>query len=229
MNPKFFGDTLDLFKYDLIFSIMNELKNELSVFTFIPMLTKNHPPKKKDVAGMNNTTLWNHFNKLFGDGAAGDYFKEIQKYFESEGIRTKIYSDIKFSQSQRENYFKRILLGLPRNPLIFFDPDTGLKETDATEKHLKYSELREIYKEIDDNSILMIYQHFYRDRTKYQNLPEKIASRVEQDIDPNDPRPLHIDNNTIMFLFLTRNPVLREKLKGILNQYTKTYVTTFTG
>lgn len=37
MNPQFFGDPHDLFKYDLIFTIMERMKNDLSSFMFIHM------------------------------------------------------------------------------------------------------------------------------------------------------------------------------------------------
>ena len=39
MKNQYFGDTRDLFKYDLILEIL--LKSNLRHFTFIPMLTKN--------------------------------------------------------------------------------------------------------------------------------------------------------------------------------------------
>ena len=70
MNPQFFGDSHDLFKYDLIFTIMERMKNDLTSFTFIPMLTKNRPPTNKDIAGTGNLQLREVFNARFGDGAA---------------------------------------------------------------------------------------------------------------------------------------------------------------
>ncbi len=83
MNPQFFGDRHDLFKYDLVFTIMDRMKNDLSSFTFIPMLTKNHFPKNLDIAGTDNQELWEIFNTLFGDGATHGYFEGIQHYFVS--------------------------------------------------------------------------------------------------------------------------------------------------
>ncbi|MCK9591584.1 MAG: hypothetical protein M0Q91_06220 [Methanoregula sp.] len=78
MNPQFFGDNHDLFKYDLIFTIMDRMKEDLSSFTLFPMLTKNRPPKNKDNAGTGNPELWGIFNTLFGNGAAQGYFERIQ-------------------------------------------------------------------------------------------------------------------------------------------------------
>ena len=157
MNPQFFGDYHDPFKYDLIFTIMDRMKNDLSSFTFIPMLTKNHPPKNKDITGIANPQLWGIFNTLFGDGATKGYFEGIRHYFISGGFPVKIFDKSFFSHSHREEYFDFIKERLPKNSLIFLDPDTGLKEDNATEKHLRYSELRNLFFEMDDNSIMLVY------------------------------------------------------------------------
>ena len=140
MNPQFFGDSHDLFKYDLIASIMQDLKEDLTSFTFVPMLTKNRKPKKKDIAGMDNDELWNFFNKFQGDDVADYYFKTIRKYFNSIGIKTKIFhkSTLLFSKNNRVKYFDIVKADYPKNSLIFFDPDTGLQDHNITEKHLSY-------------------------------------------------------------------------------------------
>jgi hypothetical protein len=224
MNPQFFGDSHDLFKYDLIFTIMDRMKNDLSSFMFIPMLTKNRLPHSKDIAGTDNPELWALFNTLFGDGAVQGYFEGIRKYFISGSFMTNVFNECVFSHSLRKEYFDFVRVQLPMNSLIFLDPDTGLKEEGATEKHLRYSELRNLFTELDDNSILMIYQHHNRYRTKDQNFPESIADKVHQEIGV---RPVYIDDNSIMFLFLTKNTHIKEKLEGILEDYKKKYTKSF--
>ena len=216
MNPQFFGDRHDLFKFDLIFTIMDRMKNDLSSFMFIPMLTKNRLQKNKDIAGADNLQLWQVFNTLFGDGAVPGYFEGIRQYFISGSFRTKIVNDHVFSHSNRKEYFDFVRAQLPTNSLIFLDPDTGLREEGATEKHLRYSELWSLLAKLDNNSILMVYQHHYRYRTKNQNFPEAIADKIEQEIGK---RPVYIDNNSIMFLFLTKSDRLKEKLEGIIEEY----------
>lgn len=224
MNPQYFGDAHDLFKYDLICTIMDQLRTELTSFIFIPMLTKNHPPTKKGVAGRENENLWKHFNKLFGDEIATNYFKEIKQFFESEGITTNIFSDSRFTHINREEYFKSVFSHVPEKTLVFLDPDTGLKEEKATEKHLKYSELRHFITVLDNSSLLMVYQHFFRDRKKYSNFPEEIASQVDDKIGQ---RPLWLSDNSIMFIFLTKNKELRKKLENILTMYKERYPVSF--
>ena len=223
MNPQFFGDRHDLFKYDLIFTNMDRMRYDLSSFTFIPMLTKNRLPKTNDIAGADNHQLREVFNTLFGDGAALGYFEGIRHYFISGGFRIKIF-DEPFSHSHRKEYFDNVRVQFPTNSLIFLDPDTGLKEDGTQEKHLRYTELTDLYKELDPSSILMVYQHHNRYRTKDQNFSESIADNVEQNIGE---RPVYIDNNSIMFLFLAKNTQLQEKLEGILNDYKKKYPGSF--
>jgi hypothetical protein len=99
-----------------------------------------------------------------------------------------------------------------------------LKEDGATEKHLRYSELRDFFTDLDENSILMVYQHHYRYKKQILNFPEFIADQVQEKIGI---RPACIDNNSIMFLFLTKNTHLEEKLKGILEDYRKKYPGSF--
>jgi hypothetical protein len=222
MNPQFFGDSHDFFKYDLIFTIMDRMRKDLSSFTFIPMLTRNRPPKNN--AGTDNQALWKVFNKLFSDGAMQEYFEGIRQYFISGGFRTKIFEERVFSHPDRKEYFKFVRAQLPMNSLIFLDPDTGLKEEGATEKHLRYSELRELFTDLDNNSILMIYQHHNRYRTKNQNFSEAVSKKVFEEIGV---QPNCIDDNSIMFLFLTKNIPLKEKLEGVLEDYRKKYPGSF--
>ena len=224
MNPQFFGDRHDLFKYDLITCIMKELRNDLSSFTFVPMLTKNRRPTKKSIAGNDNPELWNCFNEFCGDGAAEDYFKALHDYFAFKGIKLKIFDNRVFSQKNRREYFDSVRADLPKNSLIFFDPDTGLKDKNISEKHLAYSELRDFFSILDERSILMIYQHFYRFRNKHKNFPLAI---VEQMREKTGMKPEYIDDNSIMFLFLVKNPGLQEKLHRALDLYKEKYKESF--
>jgi len=218
MNPQYFGDVHDLFKYDLIFTIMSQVKPQLKSFMFIPMLTDYRPSKKDAIAGMKNKKLGKCFNKFYGNKGAAKYFKEIKQYFESEDIKTNIFPDVVFSQKSRSEYFEKIFSHIPKKSLIFLDPDTGLQADEKAEKqHLKFSELQEMFKRIDNDSILMIYQHFYRDRKTIPNFPAHMESLVEKHIKE---RPLHISDNSIMFLFLTKkNEDLRNNLGMVLNKY----------
>jgi hypothetical protein len=189
------------------------------------MLTDYRPSKKDGIAGMKNKKLGKCFNKFSGGKGTAKYFKEIKQYFESEDIKTNIFPDLVFSQKNRSEYFEKIFSSIPKKSLIFLDPDTGLHADEKAEKqHLKFSELQELFKIIDNDSILMMYQHFYRDRKTIPNFPAYMESLVEKHIKE---RPLFISDNSIMFLFLTKNESLRKNLEMVLNQYKEQYPKSF--
>jgi hypothetical protein len=141
-----------------------------------------------------------------------------------EGIGPTTIIGSQFSHQDRKEYFDSVRAMLPENSLIFFDPDTGLKGRGATEKHLTYSELKDFLTIMDGKSILMVYQHFYRDRTKHRDFPAAVASRVT---DETGETPVYINDNTIVFLFLVRSPGLKEKLQRALDRYRKKYKGSF--
>ncbi|OPY36404.1 MAG: hypothetical protein A4E35_01943 [Methanoregula sp. PtaU1.Bin051] len=70
MNPHFFTDSHDLFEQDPIAWAMKNLSGDLSSFTFVPMMTANRRPHRRDGAGMASVKLRERFNGLPGDGAA---------------------------------------------------------------------------------------------------------------------------------------------------------------
>jgi hypothetical protein len=83
-----------------------------------------------------------------------------------------------------------VLLSSPVNPsscsipicqnVIFLI--TFLKGNGATEKRLRFSELRDLFTKLDYNSILMVYQYHERYRTENQDFPEAVADKIEQEI-----------------------------------------------
>ena len=225
MNQQFFGDNRDLFTYDLIFAIMSRAKPRLKSFMLVPMLTGYRPSEKDSVAGMKNKKLMRSFNKFTGGKGALKYYREIQGYFESGDINVTIFPDFEFSHKNRARYFKKMSAHMPKRSLIFLDPDTGIQADGKAEKqHLKFSELQEIYNQVDDSSVLMVYQHFYRDRKNPTDFPAHMAALVEKQ---TKEKPLVISDNSIMFLFLTKDEKLKKNLGTVLNDYKKQYPKSF--
>jgi hypothetical protein len=225
MNQQFFGDNRDLFKYDLIFAIMSRAKPRLKSFMLVPMLTGYRPYEKDAVAGMKNKKLRRCFHKFTGGKGALKYYREIQGYFESGDINITIFPDFEFSQKNRARYFKKMSAHMPKRSLIFLDPDTGIQTDEKAEKqHLKFSELQEIYNQVDDGSVLMVYQHFYRDMKNPTDFPGHMADLVKE---KTQEKPLIISDNSIMFLFLTKDEKLKKNLGKVLNDYKTQYPKSF--
>jgi hypothetical protein len=124
-----------------------------------------------------------------------------------------------FSQQTRSAYFSSVVEDFPTGCLLFVDPDTGIKERNFNAKHLTFTELKELWDNLDTESILMIYQHFQKFRTTGRSDPNSKAADVTRLIGAS---PLIIADNTVMFIFLTKNRELRTELKDILKNYQKT-------
>lgn len=231
MNRKFFGDTRDLFKLDLVCNIMKNLP-ELDSFTFVPMLTEDDETKgrkknaKKDLAqavkngkgGSKNTELILHMARLQEIDNDLEYFRGIRSLFKKENIMIDIFDRHKFSHAQREHYFASLFEKFPTKSLIFLDPDIGLEERKPSKKHLLFYEVKKIHDRMDNHSIMMIYQHIPRvKRSVY------IRQRCEQISNLTVTSPLSITDNEIVFFLLCKNPELKTNLELVLGDYMSRY------
>ena len=123
-----------------------------------------------------------------------------------------------FSQQTRSAYFTSVLEDFPTGCLLFVDPDTGIKEHNFNAKHLTFAELKALWDNLDTESILMVYQHFQKFRTIGRSDPDSKAEDVTL---LTGSSPLIIADNTVMFIFMTKNTGLRTQLKDILKNYQK--------
>jgi hypothetical protein len=224
MNPKFIGDTKDLFKYDLISSIIKGFKGSIDRIVIVPMLTK-YDPNFKGNPGCRNTNLIACFRRLRRTEEVDHYYDELKSYIKElkadikkEKVRVRIEKDEIFSQENRDKYFRGIYDNFPTAALVFVDPDTGIKEKNFTQKHLSFSELKKMYELLDNESILMIYQHYMRRRLPGSNEPKK---KFQEILQLTGASPIVIADNTVMFLFLTKNPDLHDRLTEILRNYAR--------
>ncbi|MGA2913518.1 MAG: hypothetical protein ABSE07_08380 [Methanoregula sp.] len=224
MNPKFIGDTKDLFKYDLITSIVKGFKGGIDRIVIVPMLTK-YDPKFKGNPGCRNTNLIACFRRLRRTEDIDHYYDELKSYIKElkgdikkEKVRVRVEKKEIFSQQNRGEYFLGIYENFPTSSLIFIDPDTGIKEKAFTEKHLSFAELKKLYELLDSESILMIYQHYQRRRL---NSPDEPKRKFQDILTLTGTAPLVIADNTVMFMFLTKNMALYDTLTEILRNYAR--------
>lgn len=225
MNAKFFGDSKDLFKYDLITDILKNFHGKIDRLVIVPMLTAYYP-RFRGNTGCRNKNLIECFRRFRTKEDVDNYYATLKQYFkdlkESIGIkkvRVRIEKDEIFSQQTRSVYFSGILEHFPKAAcLLFIDPDIGVKENNYTAKHLSFAELKGFWDRLDNESILMIYQHFQRNRVLGGSDPGSKAAAITRFIGIT---PLIIADATVMFIFLIKNPELRSELKEILTHYQK--------
>lgn len=231
MNRTFFGDTRDLFKYDLVRHVMKALPIFTS-FTFIPMLSDEPEPagkvmsaaknlekaKKTGKAGSQNTDLVCHMKRLQEIDDDLEYFRIIRDYFFKEHILVDILHTNPFTHKNREAYFKNILGALPKKTLLFLDPDVGLEESKPSKKHLLFKEVEKIAGRMDAQSVMMIYQHFPREN--HEGFVRRRCSELHR---VTGCCPISITDNEIIFFFIVKNERTRESLEEVLTRYADTY------
>ncbi len=231
MNRKYFGDTRDLFKFDLVRHLVKSLP-ELGGFAFVPMLTENSTGKTKKSriktdldravkagkAGSQNQKLREQLVRLQEISVDREYLSGVSDYFSGEKILIDICGDELFTHAGRDSYLGSVFTSFPKNALIFFDPDTGLADAKADNRHLLMQEIRQIHNRMDKNSILMLYQHF--PRVSHNGFVKKRCRDLEK---LTGSCPLTITDNEVIFFLMAKNPKLAARLKDTLECYADTY------
>jgi hypothetical protein len=224
MNAKLFGCPKDLFKYDLITDILKNFHGKIGRLVIVPMLTSYYP-RFRGNPGCRNKNLIECFRRFRTKEDVDNYYMTLREYFkdlkESIGtkkVKVRIEKDEMFSPKTRSAYFSTIFSHFPQTCLLFIDPDTGIKERDYNEKHLSFTELKAFWDQLDNDSVLMVGQHFQKNRLFGRSDPDSKAADV---IRLTSSSPLIIADNTVMFIFLTKNAQLRSELKEILKNYEK--------
>jgi hypothetical protein len=224
MKNQYFGDNRDLFKYDLILQVIQG--GLINHFTYIPMLTGNdgtaqggETNRDKAQAGTENKELMSFLDECVnGDRRNIDQLKSL---FAKHAIETTIYrgKDEYFSHERREEYFREIDGNLLSKSLIFVDPDKGLQVEKTRDKHIKYSEVENLYRRMDKDSILMVYQHFPRvNHMEYLNKRmEELKENIMGDF------PVCIDDNINILFFLTKDEALEHSLLHVIGHYKEHY------
>ena len=228
MKNQFFGDNRDLFKYDLILSVVKGI-DQVKQFTFIPMLTEdsgdhgNQIDRKRAKAGFNNGEL-----QIFLDNCISSNVRNIVKineYFVKKGLKTiSNKEDDNFTHINRNHYFSQLRIEYLENALVFVDPDNGLEIKKSGSKHILYSEIRELYENMNENSVLMIFQFFPREKRK-----QYIDRRIEELKNITKDIAIYISDNVIIFFFLTKNDIIKNQLKEIIKSYVYEYPSLYYG
>lgn len=225
MKNQYFGDNKDLFTYDLAYWIQQA--GLVNHFTFIPMLTMpdgssdgSKTDRTKAGVGTQHQKLVDFLDECVRENRRD--IRQLERFFSEHEQRMTIYSgkDRYFSHRKRQEYFNGIRIELLLDSLILVSPDNGLEVNRSRERHLLFSEVKDLYQRMAPSSILMIFQHFPRqDHHEYlhrraEELAEKVCGEV----------PLSIDDNEAIFFFLTKDEEFEDDLAHLLEHYAKEYV-----
>jgi hypothetical protein len=230
MKNQYFGDISDLFKWDLVLEILTKIRG-LNHFTYIPMLTPDDDSKdgmrldySKKCAGAKREELVKFLQDCVKRGKRD--IKELKRFFkESEltkGLSIDIYKESEyFSHEKREEYFANINKNLLSNSLIEVDQDIGIEVKSMKgreEKYIKYEEINILFNQMDENSVLMIWQ--FIPRVKREPYFLKLSEKLET---ITGTRPLYISDNRVVFFILVKNERLRNLVHSVICEYAKIY------
>ena len=222
---KYFGDSRDYFKYDLITFLLKNGGAEN--YVFIPMLTNhrignegNKSPKpvegksKKLLSYIGNCSSkdLNHWETWLGSYAKT--YKTVQPVNETF-----------FEDAERSEYWKlfsNFLTG--KNSLIFVDPDTGLEtgkpsylKKTGREKYILNGETAFLYQMFDVSSILMIYQHLPNNKHIHKEAVEKKIAQASSSTGSNFICSYREDD--LAFIFIVKNIRIFDSLLKLIKEY----------
>ncbi len=232
MKNQYFGDSRDLFKYDLVISLMLDY-NLSKNFIFVPMLTRD--------TGNSHGSITNY--KIGKPGTKrpdlvaflSDCLKrkkrdvnEIIGFFETnlaaEGLSINLYKrGDYFRDSFREDYFNALPLESAKRTIVMLDPDTGLEtETYVRDKdaYLRYDEVKSIYDRLDNNSVLLLFQ--FIPRVKRLPYIRSLCNRLTHETGTKLPVN-YVSDNSVVFFALSKNIRNEKVLRKSLVDYGKRY------
>jgi hypothetical protein len=231
VKNQFFGDTRDLFKYDLVLELL--LKNDfLERFSFIPMLTEdtqNLQGRKVNYdqarAGTQRKALVKFLAACIVKNKRN--IVELKGFFNSLKLPRKIDFTIYrknecFSHKTRAIYFNQIGGQLLSRSVVLVDPDVGLEVKSMRGKeqnYITYAEVELLFNRMDRNSVLVIFQFIPRvERRKYFI---QISRKLKRTL--NCSSVLYVSDNQIVFFILTKDLEVQNHATDTINGYQQTY------
>lgn len=230
MKNQYFGDTRDLFKYDLVLDLL--LKSDLKHFVLIPMLTENecntHGGRinyRKAKAGIRRVILKDFLERCLANDRRN--IEELENFFRNDKLPKKIELTIYkrnsfFSNGIRKKYFSAIKRNLLVRSIILVDPDIGLEIRSMKgreEKYIKYEEVKLLYYLMDKYSALLIFQFIPRvKRDRYfSEICDKLKKKVTREV------VYFISDNQVAFFILIKGRKPQKSIEAIICTYANLY------
>lgn len=170
MKNQYFGDSRDLFKYDLLLDLVEAHGHRR--LTLIPMLT---PPDGSREGGLIRAKQGNRHRVIYeflreSVNRGRRDIQQLRELMPQLGVTYLPYRDDRwFDPGDRSAYFEEVPADQLENSVIFLDPDTGLESGTESymrnrglHKYLKYVDLAAIWSRASAHSAVVVYQHLQR-------------------------------------------------------------------
>ena len=225
---KYFGDSRDYFKYDLISSVLHGVG--IHNYVFVPMLTDHRDDNEgnklpKHIEGKSpllysfikdcHSKDLNHWEKWFCE--IGINYKTVQPV-----------NDVFIRDENRSNYWMAFSKHLQsEDALVFIDPDTGLESGSPSylrkagrEKYILNNEIAHLYTLLDARSVLMIYQHLPMNKHIHEAAVKMKVEQLQSKSGGN--LACAYRENDLAFIFVAKDLNLYRRLYGCLVAYHST-------
>ncbi len=222
---KYFGDSRDYFKYDLITYLLQQ--GLVTTYVFVPMLTNHRIDGEgnklpKHVEGKSHDLL------SFIDSCKSKDLTHWENWLAPQITEYKTIQPVNatfFDDVTRRKYwqlFEKLLK--EESALIFIDPDTGLETGKPSylmkmgrEKYLLNDELGSVFESVDESSVLMIYQHLPNNKHIHkESVSKKVAQAVSSTRCQN---VMAYREDDLAFIFIVKSDVIYASLRLLLEKY----------
>lgn len=225
VQHKYFGDSRDYFKYDLIKTVLEN--TALRHYVFIPMLTEHRDDAEGKVSpkdrGDKSPDLL-HFIRSC-DGKSLKHWRSWVARFAESYSTVEPVDETYFSDEGRETYWKRYDNSLSTaDALVFVDPDTGLETGGPSylrkmgrEKYILNPELRTLIEGLDQSSVLMLYQHLPPNKHLHRQSVDKKLAQVCS-VSPLAKVCAYREDD-LAFLFVSKSESRHQEIRNVLVDY----------
>jgi hypothetical protein len=222
---KYFGDSRDYFKYDLITSVLEDMKVEN--YAFVPMLTNhrvdNEGNKLPKIIGGKSADLLSFIGSC-GSKSLCHWEKWLCKFVRNYKTLEPV-NEVYFVDDTRDEYWDSFAAHLKeKNALIFLDPDTGLESGTKSylrkmgrEKYILNYEIELLYGHLDPSSILMIYQHLPNNKHIHEDAVSKKLIQLKASND--DALVCGYREDDLVFLFMAKDSAVFNRLCISITEY----------
>ena len=220
MKDQYFGDKRDFFKYHLALTLVERLN--LEAFTLVTMLTSPEGGNDGNQMDERLHRLRPDLHDFLTDCVADESKRRVaslRAYMEARhpDVRYVGYEDSQPMTSRtREGYFSRIQPFALHRAVILIDPDNGFEVQRSGEQHLLYSDFAQVFEAMDDESVLVAYQHRGRFETMRATFMKKAGGIVAA---IPSARPFCISDNEIGFIIVTKSDELRGRVQSALGGF----------
>lgn len=222
---KYFGDSRDYFKYDLITYLLKS--GVISNYVFIPMLTNHRVDGEgnktpKHVEGKSSELL-SFIDKCHTKDLS--HWERWLSPYANSYVTVQPVNEVFFDDSARESYWQRFeSVSKEKNALIFLDPDTGLETGTPSylkkmgrEKYILNGELSKLAIHLDGTSVLMIYQHLPNNKHIHE---ESALKKLNQAIHATNCKlVLAYREDDLAFVFIMKDNATYTALSSLLEGY----------